>query len=56
MTILYTWVTPEHDPADREDWFGISSPSTGDTPDVQALTTGIRLARASGPQVQACNR
>jgi hypothetical protein len=54
MTILYTWVTPEHDPADREDWFGISSPAGGDTPDVQALTAGLRLARSSGPQVQAC--
>ncbi len=55
MTILYTWVTPEHDPADREAWFGISSPATGDTPDVQALTAGLRVARATGPQLQACS-
>jgi hypothetical protein len=55
MTILYTWVTPEHDPADREDWFGISSPTGGDTPGVQALTAGLRVALASGPRVQACS-
>jgi hypothetical protein len=54
MTILYTWVTPEHDPADREDWFGIHSPAGSDTPDVRALTAGLREARATAPQVQAC--
>lgn len=54
MTILYTWVTPERDPADREDWFGIHSPAGADTPDAQALASGLRAARASGPPVQAC--
>jgi hypothetical protein len=54
MTILYTWVTPQHDPADREDWFGIHSPAGSDTPDVQALTAGLRDARASAAQVPAC--
>ena len=54
MTILYTWVTPEHDPADREDWFGIHSPAGTDTPDVQALTVGLRDAAATGPAVDAC--
>jgi hypothetical protein len=54
MTILYTWVTPEHDPADREDWFGIHSPAGTDTPDVQALMVGLRDAAATGPAVDAC--
>ena len=54
MTILYTWVTPQRDPADREDWFGIHSPAGADTPDAQALTSGLRAARASGLSVQAC--
>ncbi len=26
----HTWVTPELDPADAEDWFGISEPETGE--------------------------
>jgi hypothetical protein len=49
MTILYTWVTPERNPADREDWFGIASPAGTDTPDVRALTVGLRAAQASRP-------
>jgi len=56
MTVLYTWVTPEHDPADREDWFGIHSPAGTDTADTRALTTGLRAAAASGPAVDACAR
>jgi hypothetical protein len=55
MAILYTWVTPEHDPADREDWFGIHSPAGVDTPDVQALIAGLRTAHAGAPQLKACN-
>ena len=54
MTILYTWVTPEHNPADREDWFGIRSPAGTDTRDVHALTVGLRAAGAGGPTVAAC--
>jgi len=54
MTVLYTWVTPERDPADREDWFGIHSPAGTDTPDVRALTAGLRAAAAGGPAVDAC--
>ncbi|MGZ4182966.1 MAG: hypothetical protein ACXVUL_20065 [Solirubrobacteraceae bacterium] len=54
MAILYTWVTPQHDPADREDWFGIHSPAGTDTPDVRALTAGLRAAAANAPAVDAC--
>jgi polysaccharide biosynthesis protein PslG len=54
MTVLYTWVTPERDPADREDWFGIHSPAGTDTPDVRALTAGLRAAMASGPAADVC--
>jgi polysaccharide biosynthesis protein PslG len=54
MTVLYTWVTPERDPADREDWFGIHSPAGTDTPDARALTAGLRAATASASAVDAC--
>jgi hypothetical protein len=54
MTVLYTWVTPERDPTDREDWFGIHSPAGTDTPDVRALTAGLRAAAAGAPAVDAC--
>jgi hypothetical protein len=50
--VLYTWLTAERNPADREDWYGISSPSApGDpTADVTAFAAGIRSAgSASAP-------
>jgi hypothetical protein len=56
MTVLYTWVTPERDPVNREDWFGIHSPAGTDTPDVRALTTGLRAAAASGPAFDVCRQ
>jgi hypothetical protein len=55
ITVLYTWVTPEHDPANREDWFGIHSPVGADTSDVRALTAGLRAAAASRPVLDVCH-
>ena len=54
MTVLYTWVTPERNPANREDWFGIQSPAGTDTADARALTTGLRAATADRPEVDLC--
>ena len=39
-TILYTWVTPERNPADPQDWFGIANPT-----DASAGTAGHRRVR-----------
>jgi hypothetical protein len=44
--LLYTWVTPELNPASNQDWYGISPPGGGASPDVSALTSGIRAAEA----------
>ena len=52
-TILYTWVTPEHDPADPQDWFGIHPPTGGSSPDTEAFAAGIKAA-AGSPVVTAC--
>ena len=48
--VLYTWVTPERDPADSQDWYGIASPSNPavTTADTAALSTGVRTAVAGG--------
>jgi hypothetical protein len=54
MTVLYTWVTPERNPANREDWFGIQSPAGTGTADARALTTGLRAATADRPEVDLC--
>ncbi len=50
-TIVYTWVTPEHNRADGQDWFGIHGPNGAGTPDSAAFAAAIRTAsgRASRP-------
>jgi hypothetical protein len=53
-TVLYTWLTPERDPADPQDWFGINPPSGGSSPDVRAFATAIHSARAAAPTLPVC--
>jgi len=53
-TLLYTWVTPERDPANAQDWFGIEPPAGGGSPDVTAFTTGLAKAAAPAPTVKLC--
>jgi hypothetical protein len=43
-TVLYTWVTPERAPGDAGDWFGISPPGGGTSPDVAAFTRAVHAA------------
>jgi hypothetical protein len=53
-TVLYTWVTPERNPHDREDWFGIHGPAGADTADSAAFTEGLRRATASAAPIRVC--
>lgn len=46
-TILYTWVTPERNPVDSQDWFGIGGPDGAQTPSSSAFAAGLRAA--AGP-------
>jgi hypothetical protein len=50
-TVLYTWVTPERDAADAQDWYGIANPTdpSAPTPDTQAFAAGLRAAVAPDP-------
>jgi hypothetical protein len=52
--LLYTWVSPEIDPNNGQDWYGISNPNGGSTPDVVALTAGLKAAAAPGAAVRLC--
>jgi hypothetical protein len=52
--VLYTWITPERDAHDSQDWFGIAPPRGGQSADVQAFAQGLRAARAPGPRAAAC--
>jgi hypothetical protein len=53
-TVLYTWVTPERDPANLDDWFGIEPPSGGATRDTKAFVAGLHRASAPGPVLRLC--
>jgi hypothetical protein len=53
--ILYTWVTPEANPADIDDWYGIHPPHGGSDPSTPAFADGLRLAaQPRGPQLTPC--
>jgi hypothetical protein len=54
---IYTWVTPERNRGDREDWFGIHPPATGGAgTDTRAFAEGLALARAPGATAHVCAR
>jgi hypothetical protein len=47
-TLLYTWVTPERNATDGQDWYGIANPTdpSTETPDTVAFAAGLRAAAA----------
>lgn len=50
--VLYTWYSPEQDPADSQQWYGIASPRGGATPDTAAFSQALAQAAhtpRSGP-------
>jgi hypothetical protein len=54
--VLYTWVTPERDPGNVEDWFGIHRPTGGGTPDTRAFAAGLTRATAGAASARATAR
>jgi polysaccharide biosynthesis protein PslG len=52
-SILYTWVTPQSNPGDDEDWFGIENPDATGTAASEAFATGVHAAAAPGKRI-AC--
>ena len=55
-TLLYTWVTPERDATDGQDWYGIASPTdpTAGTPETAAFAAGLRAAAAADATPPPC--
>ena len=53
--VLYTWVTLERNPADREDWYGINPPGGGGSADATAFAAGLRGAGAPTPEIRVCD-
>jgi hypothetical protein len=54
--VLYTWVTPEQNPGDLEDWYGIHSPDGAPTAASAAFASGLRAARSRAPTLRLCGR
>jgi hypothetical protein len=52
--LLYTWVTPERNPNDPEDWFGVSPPAGGRSADIEVFAAGLRAAKQPGPLIRLC--
>jgi hypothetical protein len=52
--VLYTWVTPERDRANHEDWYGIHPPQGGSSPATAAFKAGISSATRPGPRQPVC--
>jgi hypothetical protein len=42
--LVYTWVTPQRNPADSQDWYGIAQPAGGPTAATAAFAAGLRGA------------
>lgn len=53
-SVLYTWYSPQRDPADSEQWFGIDSLTGVPTRDTAAFEKGLRRAQASGETRRIC--
>lgn len=52
--LVYAWFTPERDPSNPQDWFGIDGASAAGSPDVAAFTTALRSAGPGGPPSSLC--
>ncbi len=53
--LLYAWTTPDRNPANPEDWFGISPPGAGGSPDTAAFTAGLQAGGAPAPPTLLCS-
>jgi hypothetical protein len=53
--LLYTWMTPERNPLEGEDWFGIAPPRGGGSADIVAFTQGLRAASQPGSVARVCS-
>jgi large repetitive protein len=43
-SLLYTWVTPQRNPSDPQDWYGIDPPNGRMSPSIGAFATALRAA------------
>jgi polysaccharide biosynthesis protein PslG len=53
-SLLYTWYSPQQNPADSQQWYGIDSLTGGATADADAFAQGLRRARAPARALRIC--
>ncbi len=53
--LLYAWFTPELNPANKQDWFGIDPPRPGPSPAVRAFSAALRGGVASPANAGLCS-
>jgi hypothetical protein len=53
--LLYAWTTGENNPANPQDWFGISPPGAGGSADTEAFTAGLQAGSAPAPPTLLCS-
>jgi hypothetical protein len=51
--LIYTWYSPERNPSDSQQWYGINGLDGASTRDTLALAFGLKAAREPGP-TEAC--
>jgi hypothetical protein len=52
---LYTWITPQRNPADREDWYGIDGLDGSPTASSRAFAQGVRRAGRPAATIRLCD-
>lgn len=53
--LMYAWTTPERDPANSEDWYGIAPPDGSPSRDISAFAAGLHAASSPGPPNPLCS-
>jgi hypothetical protein len=54
VILLYTWMTPEHDPHNGEEWYGINPPNEVSRENTAAFAEALARAHASRPSDMIC--
>ncbi len=52
--ILYTWFSPQRNPSDSGQWFGISAPGAGRSPDAASFAGGVLAVERSRAGTGGC--
>jgi len=52
--VLYTWYSPQQNPADSQQFYGVMGPGDSPTPAAEAFTRGLAAARSESSTIPLC--